>query len=107
MFLNLFFGHSPENAPVLMGGLPSYKSQLNQIRSFLCANPRPSADVVQRTLGHGIKAGKCVTVWVCMCGCEAHCVCAFVDADLPADLSILFYITMISVCRVVMVFIKS
>ena len=91
---------------MLIGGLPNYKSQLNQIRSFLSDNPRPSADVVQRTLGHGIKAGKCVIVWVCMCGC-ADFLCAFVDADLPADLSILFYITMVSVCRVVMVFIKS
>ena len=49
--------------------LPTYQSQLRQMRSFLCADERPSADVVQRALGHGVKAGKlhCVHVYVCKC----------------------------------------
>ena len=49
--------------------LPTYQSQLHQMRSFLLADKRPSADVVQRALGHGVKAGKlhCVHVYVCKC----------------------------------------
>ena len=55
-------------------GLPTYQSQLLQIRSFLCADERPSADVVQHTLGHGIKAGK--LQWcVCVRACVRVCVC--------------------------------